>query len=337
MQKLALPIAALLIATSIAVADVADLHFPVVTASALDNNLDGIGDVLTDPSTLVQLDPGGEHRALLEFDITQTLLPNYTDIKIMVRIDALDTLNLGPRQFNFFLYDGDGVASLADFQVPGVLIGTEQFDPSVDPYLFAEITVTSVVSAMRLAGITHAGLRVQASSNPSGANEVNAGWTALLFEDCPVQNSFCFGDGTGTPCPCGNFGSAGSGCANSAFSGAVLNSQGSTSISTPPQFQLVVTDAAPNKPGLFLEGSASLTPGIAIGDGLLCISQNTHRLDLGFTSPSGTLTSTIDIAAATNVLAGDTRYYQFWYRDPTGPCNGPDFNFSNGLSVTWLP
>ena len=34
---------------------------------------------------------------------------------------------------------------------------------------------------------------------------------------------------------------------------------------------------------------------------------------------------------------GAPTYYQWWYRDPTNPCSGQGFNFTNGWCVTWLP
>src|SRR5690606_29160765 len=42
--------------------------------------------------------------------------------------------------------------------------------------------------------------------------------------------SYCSGDGSGTPCPCGNSGAAGEGCANSGGSGAVLGAVGTPSV-----------------------------------------------------------------------------------------------------------
>ena len=43
---------------------------------------------------------------------------------------------------------------------------------------------------------------------------------------------------------------------------------------------------------------------------------------------------------AGNILAGDTKRYQCWYRTTVNPPCGAgvnDFNSSNGLAVTWAP
>ena len=39
------------------------------------------------------------------------------------------------------------------------------------------------------------------------------------------------------------------------------------------------------------------------------------------------------------LMAGDTRCYQWWYRDPgaSNPCQSDFFNLSNAVSVTWAP
>ena len=38
-----------------------------------------------------------------------------------------------------------------------------------------------------------------------------------------------------------------------------------------------------------------------------------------------------------NLMAGDSRCYQWWYRDPGAgnPCQGQFFNLSNGVVLVW--
>ena len=36
------------------------------------------------------------------------------------------------------------------------------------------------------------------------------------------------------------------------------------------------------------------------------------------------------------ILSGQTKRFQFWYRDPVGPC-GTGFNLSNALVLTFTP
>jgi hypothetical protein len=49
--------------------------------------------------------------------------------------------------------------------------------------------------------------------------------------------------------------------------------------------------------------------------------------------------STVAIASHApggTVNPGDTKCYQYWYRDPGGPC-GSNFNLSNAMTITWVP
>jgi len=319
-----------------AFADVADPHPAVAVASIEDLNLDGLGDVTTLGATTVQLGSGGEDRVVLEFDITSTLLPNFTDVSILVRLNAADALALGSRQFDFILYEGDGVASTPDFHVSGTLVGSGSFDPAVDPDFWMEIDVTAEVTAMMQANVTHAGIRVQASSNPSGSNTVVLNGTELYFQECFPQSwgiPYCFGDGSGVACPCGNTGAFGAGCATSTSSGATLTDLGLPQIPSTSPYQLVANSVPPNKPGMFF--GAMMSVSFPVGDGLLCSAGSSQRFELVFSDPNGNATTSVDIPAATGLQPGDQRYYQYWFRDTAGACGG-GFNFTNGLQVTWF-
>jgi hypothetical protein len=43
------------------------------------------------------------------------------------------------------------------------------------------------------------------------------------------------------------------------------------------------------------------------------------------------------LSLTTGVVAGNTRYFQQWYRDAFTFCTSWTFNLTNGLQVTWLP
>lgn len=153
----------------------------------------------------------------------------------------------------------------------------------------------------------------------------------------PVGTAFCSGDGTGTFCPCFNFGDTGHGCSNSTFfQGCELRATGDASVSN-DTLVLDVVLAISDQPGLFFQGSQQVNggDGAVFGDGLRCVSGTVFRLEIVTPTGAGVAQSTIDIGASGQASAGETLYYQFWYRDPNlSPCS-QNFNLSNGLEVTW--
>jgi len=101
---------------------------------------------------------------------------------------------------------------------------------------------------------------------------------------------------------------------------------------------LRTTYAEPNNSGLYFQGNSDLSPGLVWGDGLRCAGDAVKRLQVRFADASGSSNTTIPIGAAGAVNAGDTRYYQLWYRTIVDPPCGlgiNDFNTSNGFRVTW--
>ena len=150
-------------------------------------------------------------------------------------------------------------------------------------------------------------------------------------------SSFCSGDGSGTACPCSNTGGAGEGCANDTGSGAELSGSGSASILA-DNLVLSATNLTPG-PGLFFQGNNAVNSGNGntFGDGLRCAGGGVRRLEVTFANAGNSFTTQTSISIATdgNVSLGDTRRYQYWYRDSgTSPC-GTLFNLSNGYEVTW--
>lgn len=150
---------------------------------------------------------------------------------------------------------------------------------------------------------------------------------------------FCFGDGTGSFCPCFNFGELGHGCENGAFiGGSRLKGFGSGSVSA-NDLMLEATQSVPNQPGLFYQGVNAINGGLgtAFGDGLRCAGGSVVRLQVAIADATGKAQSTVSVSGVGGVNPGDVRRYQWWYRDPsTSPC-GSGFNLSNGLEVVWAP
>jgi len=139
---------------------------------------------------------------------------------------------------------------------------------------------------------------------------------------------FCFGSG----CPCGNDGSGGGGCANSAGTGAVLDAVGNADVAQ-DTVVLTATGAPAGVPGLFFSGPTAQM-GTLFGDGLRCAGGQLTRLGVVITDGSGDASSQGSLSVQEGLIGGESRSYQFWYRDVTGPC-GMGFNLTNGYVVQW--
>jgi hypothetical protein len=101
----------------------------------------------------------------------------------------------------------------------------------------------------------------------------------------------------------------------------------------------VASGLVPSSTGLFFQGTQQVNGGLGqvFGDGLRCVSGPVKRLQIVASSATGTSATTVDIAVAGVVNAGETRDYQLWYRDAAGTLCGSGFNLTNGLELTWTP
>lgn len=162
---------------------------------------------------------------------------------------------------------------------------------------------------------------------------------ALEAQQAFPVTAYCFGDGSGTACPCSNAGAAGNGCANSAFGGGSnLSATGIGSVSA-DSLTLHATMSSPGRPGIFFQGELQQGGGAGsvFGDGLRCAGGPVVRLELIFADAMGNANSTLPVGATGGVSAGNTRRYQWWYRDAIwGSCDGA-FNVSNGIELVWIP
>jgi hypothetical protein len=151
---------------------------------------------------------------------------------------------------------------------------------------------------------------------------------------------FCFGDGSGTACPCGNNSAVGSGagCLNSLGNGAVAGTSGNASLSS--DTLVLAGTGMPNSSALYFQGTSqqSAGAGSVFGDGLRCASGTVIRLGTKLNAAGASQypeagDSSISVHGA--IGAPGTRTYQIWYRNAAAFCASETFNLSNGLEVTW--
>ena len=147
-----------------------------------------------------------------------------------------------------------------------------------------------------------------------------------------LGTSYCFGAG----CPCGNDDAA-AGCANDTGSGATLGASGSTSISA-DDLVLKAAGLTPG-PGLFFQGDNAVNSGNGnpFGDGFRCAGGNVVRLEVQFANAANSFQTetTISVSTKGGVSVGQTKRYQYWYRDAgSSPC-GSLFNLSSGYELVW--
>ena len=154
---------------------------------------------------------------------------------------------------------------------------------------------------------------------------------------------FCFGDGFGAACPCGNSGHFGRGCENSSSTkGALLRATGSASLAN-DSLALTQSCERPTSLSLFLQGNSAIAATI-YGDGLRCIGGTLKRL-YDVSAFEGTVqapgsgdpsVSSRSSALGDPISAGSSRYYQVYYRDPAPSfCPPETFTIGNAVSVLW--
>ncbi len=174
----------------------------------------------------------------------------------------------------------------------------------------------------------------------------------LIRGDCLAKGAidpFCFGDGTGLPCPCGNTGATGNGCGNSAHStGANMAASGTASLAA-DSVVLSITDHRPSTLAVLFQGTPQAVT-LMYGDGIRCIGGSLKRPfkmapanaatltipSASSTPPSPATLSSQSAAKGDPLSAGSVRGYQLVYRDNGGPC-GTGFNATNGIRVVWAP
>ena len=160
--------------------------------------------------------------------------------------------------------------------------------------------------------------------------------------------TYCYGDGSGTQCPCGNNGLPRRGCGNSVnASGAKLDASGDARVSADT---LVLRGAGmpPHSTAVYFQATLRVNngAGVVLGDGLRCVAGTFIRLGYkvnngaGGSGYGGPLGDTPISVRGGIPSVGATRDYQVYFRDPAAFCQGVQiatYNLSNGLEAIWTP
>lgn len=160
--------------------------------------------------------------------------------------------------------------------------------------------------------------------------------------NCDPGVGYCFGDGSGTACPCGNASAvgAGEGCLNSFGVGGKLLATGTASLSG----DTVVLQGSqlPDGPALYFQGSVRVNAGagFVFGDGLRCAGGSVFRLGIKFSSGSVSqypMPGDLPISLRGFVGGPGTRTYQAWYRNSASFCSPATYNLTGALEIQWVP
>jgi hypothetical protein len=152
-----------------------------------------------------------------------------------------------------------------------------------------------------------------------------------------LGTAYCFGDGSGTACPCGNTSAAPNGCANSTGSGAAVDATGSASIAS-NDLALVATGMPPHVSVFLFQGTTQVNggAGAVLGDGLRCAGGVLKRFHAQSADANGSATFGPGLTTIGGWTAGSTENFQAWYRNNGGPC-GSGYNLSSARSITFVP
>jgi hypothetical protein len=162
----------------------------------------------------------------------------------------------------------------------------------------------------------------------------------------PPGVEYCAGDGLSSPptapCPCGNFGAPGNGCASSFNpAGAHITASGTTNPDT-----VVLTGTGMQATGIciFLKGNASDPNGFQFGDGITCTGGSLVRLrgvalgnpPNGAQFPVPPETITLSARGGNTPGSGQLASYTVFYRNAAAAfCPPFTFNAANNYLIFW--
>ncbi len=199
-------------------------------------------------------------------------------------------------------------------------------------------------NVLTLSGLVlHVGDLITVTIAPAtgAAGEVDTTHDTFSFT-IPADDAFateCSGNGQlATPCPCGNFGGPGHGCANSVQPlGALLGTSGSV---LTDDVVLTGSSMPATATAIYLKSDGFDGSGAAFGDGLLCLTGNLIRLRTkinvgGASSFPEAGDPSLSQRGQTPPGSGLVGHYAVYYRNAAAFCTSATFNASAGVRIDW--
>ncbi len=178
----------------------------------------------------------------------------------------------------------------------------------------------------------------------TGVGTVPVDRGAYEYSD-PKFESFCFGDGTGNQCPCGNNSALGhgGGCAHAAGNGGILQASGNPSIAN-NTLLFGLSSARLNSFSVLTSGDNRLPQmgnvgaGIQAFDGLRCTGGNFRRHGARSINFNGVTNNwgPGNIVQTGSFTAGQTRHFYVLFRTQETESCMTGLNSSNGVTVNFV-
>ncbi len=227
------------------------------------------------------------------------------------------------------VYDNDGDGQFVRSTGTGGTLGSPDEDYNVLLYVAAsaDCDADGIPDDREIAEGT------AADANGNGIPDACEGFAGALF---------CFGDGSGTACPCGNntLPADQAGCRNSLGTGGRIRASGNASLAA--DTIVLAGSQMPNSSALYFQGTSQQGAGLgsAFGDGLRCAGGAIIRLGTKANSAGASqypVGADLPVSIKGLVTVPGSRTYQVWYRNAAAFCTTSTFNLSNGVQLTWTP
>jgi hypothetical protein len=225
------------------------------------------------------------------------------------------------------------MAHIHGFAFPGTPAGILFNLPTGSPKC-GSFTLSLAQQGFFLAGMAYVNIHTTAHSAGEIRGQIN---------EPEAHATFCYGDGSGTGCPCNNSSIVGEneGCLHSDGTGGRLVAYGNASLSS-DTLVLHYLRGPDTAPVLFFQGTSQVLggSGAPFGDGLRCVAGSVVRL--GTRTPCGGQMAMPEpleppISSLSTFAGPGARYYQAWLRNAATFCTGDTFNLTNGVQVQWVP